>query len=85
MLGASKGGRKWEIEMKNTYRLERWRYHICRETQVFTNKAKAKKWLKESGWWLEYDWGECMIYVYVNNYRLDFDEVDKEWREKWFK
>ena len=66
--------------MKNIYRLEMWRYHSCRETMVFTNKKKAQKWLKESGWWWLFDYGECMIYVYVNNIRLDSDKVDKEWR-----
>ena len=66
--------------MKNTYRLEMWRYHSCCKTMTFTNKAKGKKWLKESGWWTMYDYGECMIYVYVNGTKLDYTQVNKEWR-----
>lgn len=66
--------------MKNTYRLEMWRYHMCREKMIFTNKAKAQKWLKESGWWEMYDYGECMIYVYINDIKQDYDIVNKEWR-----
>ena len=69
--------------MKNTYRLERWRYHCCVEAITFTNKKKAQKWLKNSGWWIEYNYGECMIYIYINNKRLDYDQVNKEWRTEW--
>lgn len=66
--------------MKKTYKLEMWKYHVCCETMIFTNKAKAKKWLNESGWWELYDDGGCMIYVYINNKRLNCLEVLKEWR-----
>ena len=66
--------------MKNTYRLEMWRYHCCVERVNFANKNKAQKWLKNSGWWGCYDYGECMIYVYVNGVKLNYDQVNKEWR-----
>ena len=69
--------------MKNTYRLEMWRYHLCCERVEFTNKTKAKKWLNESGWWELYNYGECMIYIYINGVKLDYQQVNKEWRTEW--
>lgn len=58
-----------------------WRYHSCWERMIFTNKRKAQKWIKQSGWWLMYDYGECMIYVFINDRKIDYDQVNKEWRK----
>lgn len=57
--------------MRNNYRIEIWRYHICVDKKTFTNRKKSKKWLKERGYDLLYDWGGCMIYIYVNNVRYN--------------
>lgn len=70
------------MNRKNIYKIERWRYHICVETQTFSNKKKAQKWLKESGWWIQFDYGECMIYIYKNNQKIDWIREDKGWKNE---
>ena len=65
--------------MKNIYKIEYWRFHQCRQREVFTNKRKAQKWLRESGWWIDFDMGDCMIYIYKNEEEINFVK-DKGWR-----
>lgn len=67
--------------MKNVYRLEYWRFHNCVKTKEFTNKKEAQKWLKESGWWIDYDYGHCMIYIYKNDQEVDWISEDKGWKK----
>lgn len=69
--------------MKNIYRLERWQYHCCIETKKFTNKKKAQDWLKESGWWIDFDQGWCYIAIYKNDKEIDYTE-EKGWKTRWW-
>ena len=62
--------------MKNVYRLEYWVFHSCRETKEFTNKKKAQKWLKESGWLLNWEYGNCSISIYKNDKEIDWITED---------
>lgn len=61
--------------MRNTYRIEIWRYHVIRDQKTFTNKKDAKKWIRDEGYQLMSDYGECFICVYVNDRRLTISEM----------
>lgn len=66
--------------MKNIYKIEYWRFHRCEQIKIFTNKRTAQKWLKESGWWIDYDMGDCMIYIYKNEKEINWIFEDKSWK-----
>lgn len=68
--------------MKNVYRLEYWSFHTCKEIKEFTNKKKAQKWLKESGWWLDWEDGNCSITIYKNDKKINWITEDKGWFKK---
>lgn len=70
--------------MKNVYRLEKWVFHNCVETVEFTNKQKAQKWLKQSGWWNSWDAGNCALYGYKNNEEIDLIEEKGWWPQGWW-
>ena len=66
--------------MTNIYKIEVWVRHSKKATKTFTNKQKAKKWLKDSGWKMVNDYGECCYYVYVNDKRLNIqEEIEQGW------
>ena len=64
----------------NVYKIEYWRFHSCKQRKEFTNKRKAQNWLKNSGWWMDYDRGDCMIYIYKNEEKIDWISKDKGWK-----
>lgn len=70
--------------MKNIYKIEYWQCHYCKQTKTFTNKRKAQKWLKESYWWLDYDAGNCMIYIYKNGIKINWIAEDKGWKSMYY-
>lgn len=70
--------------MTDVYRLEYWRFHNCVETKEFIDKKKAQKWLKKSGWWLDWEYGNCSIYIYKNGQEIDWIHEDKGWFKDYF-
>lgn len=71
------------MPVKNIYRIERWEHHVKMESKEFTNKKKAQHWLNhESWWWLSYDYGECMIYIFKNDKYVNWIREDKGWKVK---
>lgn len=64
--------------MKNQYEIQIWEHHLCKEKKLFTNKAKAKKWIKDSGYKIISDMGWCFIQPVVNGREVELSELS-EW------
>lgn len=63
--------------MKNQYEIQIWEHHCCIEKKLFTNKAKAKKWIKDSGYEIASDDGRCFIQPIVNGRVVGFSEMNE--------
>ena len=63
---------------KNTYKIEIWRHHNIVNQKTFTNKKEAKKWLKNSGYIMMSDYGDCYIQIVINDRILEIGETN-EW------
>ena len=65
--------------MTDIYRLEYWRFQRCEKSKEFTDKKKAQKWLKKSGWWSDYEYDMCTIFIFKNGKQIDWIHEDKGW------
>lgn len=58
------------------YKIEIWRFHVIHETYTSNNIKDILKWYR-ANWLLVYEYGGCCFYVYKNDEKLSFDELNK--------
>ena len=63
---------------KNTYKVEIWQYHKVIDEFTTTNKQKAKNWIKDNGYTIQSDNGQCFIHIICNDKPIDSIE-ERNW------
>ena len=60
------------IHGRKTVRVSIWRYHFEVDCFVTNSVVKARHWIVDNGYDYMYDYGDCMIYVFINDVRIKY-------------